>query len=102
MNTRKIGAPNSIARYLSEAKSNFGNNEWAVFEYEQGAPVMRAAGSKAHCERYMSEGRHLIDLRPWKAHCEDCGEILSECELRPGVFYTCPCHAVACLGGQSC
>ena len=60
----RIGAPNSIARYASN--THWGANEWATFEYVGGMPVVRAAGSKAHCEHYMQPGRILTDIRPYK------------------------------------
>lgn len=68
---RRIGAPNSIARYA--ANTTWGNNEWAVFEYidGQGLPVVRAAGKKTHCQHYLANPNcHLVDIRPYKVYQE--------------------------------
>ncbi len=65
MNVKNIGSPNSIARYC--ANTSFGGNEYAVFEYISGMPVVRAAGTKAHCEKFMKIGRHLINVRSYAA-----------------------------------
>jgi hypothetical protein len=64
MNVKRIGEPNSIARYASN--TTWGENEWALFEYVAGMPVVRAAGSKRHCESYMRPGRMLVDIRGYK------------------------------------
>ena len=61
MTTITIGAPNSIARYVSE--TYFGENEYGVFEYVGGMPVLRAAGSKEMCERHMQPDRYLVHVK---------------------------------------
>lgn len=61
----RIGAPNSVARYLSE--HSFGNNKWIVLEYECGELVLLAAQSSFNgAYRYWLQDPHsriLIDVR---------------------------------------
>ena len=62
--TWNIGAPNSIARYA--ANTSWGANDWAVFEYVKGMPVVRAAGSLEHCKHFVADDRILVDVRGYK------------------------------------
>lgn len=61
----RIGAPNSVARYLSE--HSFGNNKWIVLERTNGELVLRAAQSSFNgAYRYWMENPHkriLVDVR---------------------------------------
>lgn len=61
----RIGAPNSVMRHASEA--SWGENNWAVYEYIDNKPVVRAAQTtKSGAEQFMAEGRFLIDLSIFK------------------------------------
>jgi hypothetical protein len=67
---RRIGAPNSIARYA--CNTSWGDNDWAVFEYgHDGMPIVRAAGSKEHCEKHLRPNRMLVDVRGYKKDYEN-------------------------------
>lgn len=47
-----------IHRYCQ--KTSFGTNQYALFEYENGEPVVRAAGNAKHCEKYLLPGRLIV------------------------------------------
>lgn len=93
---RRIGAPNSIARYASNTE--WGQNEWAVFEYVAGVPVVRAAGTKGHCEAFMAPGRVLVDVRAYRDDweptpdtCHECGELAVGWDAESGAML-CAAH----------
>ena len=54
----KIGAPNSIARYVSETV--WGKNTHCVMKYVGNRPVCRAAGSLKHCQQFLKLKAHYI------------------------------------------
>jgi hypothetical protein len=64
MKIRNIGAPNSIARYC--ANTSFGDHEYAVFEYVNGMPVVRAVGTQRHCEHYIGPGRMMVNVGSYR------------------------------------
>lgn len=58
---KNIGAPNSVARYLSE--NTFGKNKFIVLERLNGELVMVAGQSTLEgAQRYMLPGRELVDV----------------------------------------
>lgn len=67
----RIGAPGSVARHVQEEFERdlnaYGKNKFAVFEYVNNRPVLRAAQTtKDGALRYMEEGRVLIDLDSYR------------------------------------
>lgn len=59
--THNIGAPNSVARYLSN--NSFGENKWLVLEYVKGEYVLHAAQTTYNgAMRYMQTNRILVDI----------------------------------------
>lgn len=59
--TNHIGAPNSVARYLSE--NTFGDNKFIVLERINGEFVLVAAQTTFEgARRYMLPGRELVDV----------------------------------------
>ena len=70
--TKPIGAPNSVARYLSEG--SFGDNKFIVLERINGELRMIAGQTTIEgARRYMLPGRELVDV-------DNC-HILHECEI---------------------
>lgn len=62
--TGHTGAPHSIARYMTETLAFSGR--WIVFEYVGAEAVVRAIQTKREdAIRYLSAGRHLIDVESW-------------------------------------
>ncbi len=60
-----IGAPNSIARYCSNY--NWGDNEWAVFRYNQGMPFCVASGpTKEEVQIHTRADYIMVELSHYK------------------------------------
>lgn len=47
--------------------TTFGKHPYAVFEFENGKPVVRAVGSADHCQRYMKEGRLIVNVKEFNS-----------------------------------
>jgi hypothetical protein len=54
----------AIHRYC--LSTTFGGHEYALFEFEDGSPVVMAVGSGAHCEHYLKPGGLIVRVSAYQ------------------------------------
>lgn len=87
--SKNIGAPNSVARYLSDNEGKFGQNKFLVLQRIHGELIMIAGQTTIEgARRYMLPGRQLVDV-------ENC-HIIEEMELIGQLIVKSICRDLDC------
>jgi hypothetical protein len=55
--------------------TSFGKHDYAVFDFENGEPVVRAVGTVKHCQRYVTPGRLIVSVSKYRKVYPDLQEI---------------------------
>jgi len=58
----------AIHRYC--VKTSFGIHDYAIFEFENGIPIVRAVGTAKHCNHYLKPGRLIVNVSRYRKQRE--------------------------------